>query len=115
VKRKTFSAYPRLYPVRPSILLSLPRVAVFAFAVTAGLTQPVFATPTLNQLIITENSPTDLSATYNGSPLTVMTFGADGWNVLPPSGVVFNIFIPRRSQLDIEQLGFTEPENPKPR
>ena len=77
---------------------------------TAMLTQAVFAGPTLPELVITENSPTDLSVTYNGSPLTV-TGGHDGWLFSMPSGVILNFdLIP--PQFKVKILGFLEPENP---
>src|SRR5438132_1614986 len=100
---KTHSDFSSPSFVRPFTSLKLAPIVLFAFAITAVLTQRAFASQ--NELIITENSPTDLSATYNGSPLTVLLGGPEGWDVLPPSSVVFSI------SGAVEQLGFTEPED----
>lgn len=85
--------------------------ALLALAIV--LAQPVFATPMLNELVITENSPTDLSATYNGASLSVTPVvpGAhDFWFISPPSGVIFNFeLIPPFATVRL--LGFIEPEN----
>lgn len=89
--------------MKAKIILSL------AIAITAALvTRPVFAD--LHQLIITENSATDLSATYDGSQLTVIPpIGQLAFTVVPPSGVRFEplIFPP-----EIENIAFIEPEDP---
>jgi len=89
--------------MKTKIILSL------AIAITAALvTRPVLAD--LNQLIITENSATDLSATYNGSPLTVIPpVGQLSFVVVAPPGVTFEhlIFPP-----EIETIAFIEPEDP---
>jgi hypothetical protein len=86
--------------------------ALLALAIV--LAQPVFATPMLNQLVITENSPTDLSATYNGVPLTVTPLFpgvADAWFFSPPSGVIVDFRnIPPLETVHL--LGFVEPDDP---
>lgn len=91
-------------------MLKLP--AFLALAIV--LAQPVFATPMLNELVITENSPTDLSATYHGASLIVTPVvpGAhDFWFISPPAGVIFNFeLIPPKGQVTL--LGFIEPDNP---
>jgi hypothetical protein len=84
-------------------------ISSLVIAITAALvTRPVLAD--LHQLIITENSATDLSATYDGSPLTVIPpIGQLSFTVVPPSGVRFEplIFPP-----EIENIAFIEPEDP---
>ena len=96
----------------PSLRMFKLLAILFAFGI--ALAQPLFATPMLNQLVITENSPTDLSVTYNGAPLTVTPVvpGAhDFWLISPPAGVIFNFeLIPPQGKVNL--LGFIEPENP---
>ena len=81
---------------------------ILSFAIAALVTRPVFAD--LHQLIITENSATDLSATYDGSQLTVTPpIGQLAFTVVPPSGVRFEpLIFPR----EIENIAFIEPEDP---
>ena len=55
-------------------------------AITAAfVTQPVFGVPD-HQLIFTETSSTDLTVTYDGSPLTVTRDSSDLWHFSLPSG-----------------------------
>lgn len=59
-------------------------------AITAALApQPTFAAA-VNELVITENSDTSLTATYNGSPVTVTFDGTDQWHFTLPNTVTFN-------------------------
>jgi hypothetical protein len=44
-----------------------------------------------HQLRYTENSSTDLTATYDGNSLSVQNTGPDAWNVAVPDGVSFGI------------------------
>jgi hypothetical protein len=57
-------------------------------AITAGwATQPVFG-GAVHQFVLTENSSTNLSVTYDGSPLTVNFVSSDSWNFILPAGFV---------------------------
>ena len=60
----------------------------------AVLTQPVFAIPTHSdhQIVMTENSSTSLTVTYDGSTtgITVINGAADLWTVFFPTTVQFN-------------------------
>jgi len=77
------------------------RLAAFAVVIAAALAaQPMRATA-INNLVITENSSTSLTATYNGNPATVINIGPDLW-ILANPGVFFNDTIDRV---------WTEPDN----
>ena len=67
------------------------RLAAFAVIAAALAAQPVFA-QTTNTLVITENSSTSLSATYDGSTsgVTVTNNSPDHWMVTLPSTVQFS-------------------------
>jgi hypothetical protein len=68
--------------------LSAAAVAIAA----AWVTQPVFggtAPAPTHQIDITENSPISLSATYDGSPVTVLNTNPDQWTVTFPTTVSF--------------------------
>ena len=71
---------------KPSTLVSL------GIAIAAALvTQPVRATA-VNNIVLTENSSTSLTATYNGSTsgVVVTNTSADNWIVRFPFGTSFN-------------------------
>src|SRR2546423_1161765 len=53
---------------------------------TALVTQPAFGVAVNNQLVITENSSTSLTATYNGSPVSIVLIVPDTWFF--PSGAL---------------------------
>lgn len=59
----------------------------------AVATQPLKA-EVINQIVLTENSSTSLTATYNGSTsgVTVTFLGDDLWNVTFPASVTFSLF-----------------------
>ena len=63
-------------------------ILLLVVGTAVALTQPVIA-GAIHQLSITENSSTSLTATYDGSPLTVTVFGfPEAWTIsLPPSFV----------------------------
>jgi hypothetical protein len=64
-----------------------------AIAIAAALvTQPVRADDIVNNIVLTENSSTILTATYNGSTsgVSVTFVSADSWDVTFPSSVTFN-------------------------
>lgn len=64
----------------------------------------------INNLVIIENSPTNLSVTYNGSPLNV-TSGQDAWLVSTPSNIIINLnLLPPNGTFST--LGFIESDNP---
>jgi len=84
---------------KPSTLVSL------AIAIAAALvTQPMRAVPIVNNIVITENSSTSLSATYNGltTGVTVAFDGTDVWTVTFPSTVTFSL---------LGGVNWLEPEN----
>ena len=89
----------------PSFRIFKPSTLVpLAIAIAAALvTQPMRATA-VNNIVITENSSTSLSATYDGSTtgVTVTFLGPDIWNVTFPSTVTFSQF---------GGVNWTEPEN----
>ncbi len=79
-------------------------LVILGIAIAAALvTQPMRATA-VNNIVITENSSTSLSATYDGSTtgVTVTFLGPDIWNVTFPSTVTFSQF---------GGVNWTEPEN----
>jgi hypothetical protein len=65
-------------------------LAPLGIAITAAfVTQPVFG-QSFHQLVFTENSSSSLSATFDGTPLTVtptLIGFPDEWDVTPPTGV----------------------------
>lgn len=68
---------------------------VLALAIAAVLVaQPVRAVSIVNNIVLTENSSTSLSATYDGSTtgVTVTFLGPDQWSVTFPSTVTFSQF-----------------------
>src|SRR5437879_4582313 len=68
-----------------STLRILPALMV---AITAAWgTQPVFG-GAVHQFVLTENSSTNLSVIYDGSPLTVNFVSSDSWNFILPAGFV---------------------------
>jgi hypothetical protein len=72
---------------KPSTLVSL------GIAIAAALvTQPMRAVSIVNNIVITENSSTSLSATYNGltTGVTITSGGTDFWTVTFPSTVNFS-------------------------
>jgi len=72
-------------------VFKLSALAPLGIAIAAALlTQPVRATA-INNIVITENSSTSLTATYNGSPVAVTFFSADHWTITFPSTVMFNV------------------------
>ena len=93
---------------------------VLALAIAAVLVaQPVRAVSIVNNIVITENSSTSLSATYDGSTtgVTVTFLGPDQWDVTFPSTVTFsqsggvNWTEPENSSLGNEVTFFTRPTN----
>src|ERR1039457_3992777 len=74
-------------------------------AIAALVTQPVraIAAAAVNKIVITENSSTSLSATYDGLTTGVtVTGGTDAWNVTFPSTVTFSL---------LGGVNWLEPEN----
>jgi hypothetical protein len=95
---------PALKIVQVSIL-SLLGIAMVLVA------QPVCAAP-INDIVITENSPTSLAVTYNGSAsgITVTTHSRDSWKVTFPSQVV--VSLPRVATAWAEPENFLPPTFP---
>jgi VPDSG-CTERM motif len=80
------------------------RLALLAIAITGTwVTQPAYGAA-IHQIVITEKSSTSLTATFDGSPLTVTpTPGSpDNWSFSLPGGF-----------LSLGQPQWTEPENSK--
>jgi hypothetical protein len=99
------SPSPKIF--KPSSLIALG-IAITAVLVSpSALAQPA---PTPHQIVLTENSSTSLTATYDGSTTGVtVTFdgtflGADFWHVTFPSTVTFSIH-------PIGGVNWIEPEN----
>jgi len=83
-----------------STLKILPALIV---AITAGYaTRPVFG-GAVHQFVLTENSSTSLTATYDGSPLTVQSVSPDAWTFLLPPDFV-------NTSVGLGQA-WTEPDN----
>jgi hypothetical protein len=53
-------------------------------AIAAAIVPRPVSAGTVNTLLITENSPTSLSVTYNGSQLTATSVGPEQWQVVFP-------------------------------
>jgi hypothetical protein len=67
------------------------RFITWAFALAAVLvTQPMSAVPMTHTIVITENSSTSLTVTYDGNPATVTFNGPNSWTVTLPSTVQFS-------------------------
>ena len=67
---------------------SLKILAALMVAITAAwATQPVFG-GAVHQFVLTENSPTSLAVTYDGSPLTVNFVSPDAWTFFLPTDFV---------------------------
>jgi hypothetical protein len=77
----------------------------------ALLAQPVWAVP-INDIVITENSRTSLTVTYNGSTsgITVAVHSLDDWEVTFPSHVVLTL--PRVAPAWAEPENFLPPAFP---
>jgi hypothetical protein len=60
-----------------------------AIVLAVFVIHPASAVPITHDLVVTENSSTDLTATYDGSPVTVIFLPAfpDNWEVLLPFAV----------------------------
>src|SRR5882762_5262791 len=70
------------------------RFISLGIAIAAAIVpQPMRAVPIVNNIVITENSSTSLSATYNGltTGVTVAFDGTDVWTVTFPSTVTFSL------------------------
>jgi len=76
---------------------------ILSISVLATTVRPLPASELENTIVLTENSPTSLTATYNGSTsgVTVTLFSPDNWSVSFPSSVLLG-------HLGIQWL---EPEN----
>ena len=78
------------------------RLALLAIAITGTwVTESAYGTA-IHQIVITENSSTSLTATFDGSPLTVIPVSPDTWSFSLPGGF-----------LSQGQPAWTEPENSK--
>lgn len=72
--------------------------------IAVALTQRVMA-GAIHQLSITENSSTSLTATYDGSPLTVTVFGfPEAWTISLPPSFVPSTFLQQWSEPDNSSL-----------
>ena len=82
---------------------TLKILAALMLAITAAwTTQPVFG-EAVHQFVLTENSSTSLSVTYDGSPLTVNFVSSESWNFILPAGFI-------NTSVEGGQA-WTEPEN----
>ena len=71
-------------------------------ALTATLATRTAFTGAVHSFVFTDNSPTSLTVTYDGSPLTVTFSNSDVWTFVLPVGFSFN---------DVGFQQWTEPEN----
>ncbi len=84
-------------PVKTKVIL------LVAVAITAALVTPPASAGAIHSFVITENSSTSLTVTYDGSPLVVTFQGSETWTFLLPTGFLSN---------DVGGLvQWTEPEN----
>jgi hypothetical protein len=75
----------RFMKTNPSLkVFKLPALASLGIAI--GLTQPVFG-DVIHQLVITEKSSTSLTATFDGTPLSVTMTVPDTWVVNLPAPI----------------------------
>jgi len=72
-----------------------------AFAIAAALVSHATFANTVNSLVLTENSSTSLTATYNGSSLTVGFVSPDHWEIRFPDTAAFSDVL----------VNWVEPEN----
>ena len=78
-------------------------ILLLAVAITAALVTQTASAGAVHSFVITENSSTSLTVTYDGSPLTEAFRGSETWTFLLPTGFLSNDFG--------EVLQWTEPEN----
>jgi hypothetical protein len=74
-------------------IFKLPTLVLIAMAIEAALlAQPVFAVP-VHKIVLTENSSTSLSATFDGSTtgITVTKLGSEHWIVTFPATVFLSL------------------------
>jgi hypothetical protein len=85
---------------------TLRLLPVLLIAISALMAQPIFGgpvTPANNQLVITENSSTSLTATYNGSSVPIVFVSPDLWFF--PGGALGG------PPINFAPQQWTEPEN----
>ena len=75
---------------------------LLAVAITATLVTRTAFAGAVHSFVITENSPTSLTVTYDGSPLTVFFYAPDKWKFSLPRSFLSN---------DFGYVQWTEPEN----
>jgi hypothetical protein len=80
-------------------------LVAFTVVITAALSQPVLAQVPSDNIVLTENSPTSLTVTLDGSTtgITVTNTAPDQWDVIFASSILFS---------PNTRLNWTEPENP---
>jgi len=71
-------------------------------AIAATLVTRTASAGAVHSFVFTENSPTSLTVTYDGSPLTVTFSNSDIWTFVLPAGFSFS---------DVGFQQWTEPEN----
>ena len=92
-----------------------PRPTVLAIAIAAGLvTQSLSAQAQRGTipLLITENSASDFTATYNGSPLSPSFEGQEQASFPLPAGTLLHDISELNGGPFGGNVGFTEPDNP---
>ena len=75
---------------------------LLAVALTATLVTQTASAGAVHSFVITENSSTSLTVTYDGSPLTVTSQGPESWKFSLPVSFLSN---------DFGYVQWTEPEN----
>jgi len=92
-------------------LSSGPRLRVLATAIAAGLLTQSLSAGTI-PLVITENSASDFTATYNGSPLSPTFEGNDQALFSLPGVQLFNDISGVNGGSHFADVGFSEPDDP---
>jgi hypothetical protein len=74
--------------------LKIPVLTPLVVVIAVFIIHPASAVTITHDLVITENSSTDLTATYDGTPVTVIsTPSPDNWGVLLPFNAGFNALV----------------------
>jgi hypothetical protein len=70
--------------------MSTKIILVLVVAATAAMVIQPASAGAIHSFVITENSSTSLTVTYDGSPLTVTFQGSETWTFLLPTGFLSN-------------------------
>jgi hypothetical protein len=70
--------------------MNMKNILVLVVAIASALLIQAASAGAIHSFVITENSPTSLTITYDGSPLTVTFHGSETWTFLLPAGFLAN-------------------------